>query len=259
MFDGLADFGHAWLGLHEPDVARATSWASRCVGIIIGSLPGLSATMGIALMTTLTIKLPSNQALLVLICTYVGAIYGGSRTAILLNIPGTPANAASCLDGYALAQQGRPAARWASRPRARSLGTLFGMFCLPLFTPVLGEVALKFGAYEFFWLALFGVIMSGTHRRRRSAQGLADGRRSACSSPQIGQEGIYAYDRFTFGKRRSGRRHRAGPALVGAFGFAEVLTALADPVEKKISPCGLGAAELSRGRSSTGAPSCAPA
>ena len=82
------------------------------LGILIGCMPGLSATLGIALMTTLTIKMAPNDAILILICVYVGAIYGGSRTAILLNIPGTAANAAACLDGYALAQKGQ-----AGRPR----------------------------------------------------------------------------------------------------------------------------------------------
>ena len=79
---------------------------SSLVGVIMGALPGLTATMALALMTTLTLKLQPSQALLILVCTYVGAIYGGSRSAILLNIPGTPASAASCLDGYALARQG---------------------------------------------------------------------------------------------------------------------------------------------------------
>ena len=118
--------------------------------------------MGVALMTTLTIKMPSNQALLVLICTYVGAIYGGSRSAILLNIPGTPASAASCLDGHALAKQGLAGRAMGIATSGSVLGTLIGMFFLALFTPILGNLALKFGAYEFFWLALFGVIIAGT-------------------------------------------------------------------------------------------------
>ena len=80
---------------------------STLVGIMIGCMPGLSATLGIALLTTLTIKMPPNDAILILISAYIGAIYGGSRTAILLNIPGTAANAAACLDGYALARQGQ--------------------------------------------------------------------------------------------------------------------------------------------------------
>jgi putative tricarboxylic transport membrane protein len=89
------------------------------VGIVIGALPGLTATMGVALMTTLTLKMQPGTALLVLVCTYVGAIYGGSRSAILLNIPGTPANAAACLDGFASRNAARRVARSASRPPAR--------------------------------------------------------------------------------------------------------------------------------------------
>src|SRR4029078_10704642 len=105
MFDGLIAFGHSIWSFCDP-LSLALVLLSSLVGVIIGALPGLTATMGVALMTTLTIKNLSNQALLVLVCTYVGAIYGGSRSAILLNIPGTPASAASCLDGYALAKQG---------------------------------------------------------------------------------------------------------------------------------------------------------
>jgi putative tricarboxylic transport membrane protein len=89
------------------------------VGILVGCMPGLSATLAIALLTTLTIKMAPADAILILICAYVGAIYGGSRTAILLNIPGTAANAAACLDGYQLARKARLGARWASPPAAR--------------------------------------------------------------------------------------------------------------------------------------------
>jgi putative tricarboxylic transport membrane protein len=81
-------------------------WATQ-LGIIVGMLPGLTATMGVALMTTLTFKMPASEAVLILVCMYVGAIYGGSRSAILLNIPGTPANAATAVDGHPLAKQGR--------------------------------------------------------------------------------------------------------------------------------------------------------
>src|SRR5918997_4678970 len=82
-----------------------TSWAVL-LGILVGALPGLTATMGVALLTTLTYRMEAHQAILTLICMYVGAIYGGSRSAILLNIPGTPASAATTLDGFPLAQRG---------------------------------------------------------------------------------------------------------------------------------------------------------
>lgn len=68
-------------------------------GIVIGMLPGLTATMGVALLTTLTYTMDHSSALMILVCLYVGAIYRGSRSAILLNIPGTPASAATTLDG----------------------------------------------------------------------------------------------------------------------------------------------------------------
>jgi putative tricarboxylic transport membrane protein len=105
MLDGLLGLGRSIAGFAAPD-SIFYALLSCLVGVIMGALPGLTATMALALMTTLTLKLPSGQALLILICTYVGAIYGGSRSAILLNIPGTPASAASCLDGYALARKG---------------------------------------------------------------------------------------------------------------------------------------------------------
>src|SRR5687767_2060545 len=152
MFQGLFSFGHSLASFLTP-ASIGLVLASTLVGVVIGALPGLTATMGVALMTTLTIKLPASQAILVLICTYVGAIYGGSRSAILLNIPGTPASAASCLDGYALARQGRAGYAMGVATTGSVLGTLIGIFFLALFTPLLGNVALKFGAYEFFWLA----------------------------------------------------------------------------------------------------------
>ena len=90
-------------------------------------MPGLTATLVIALLTTLTLKMPPDQAILVLVCAYIGAIYGGSRTAILLNIPGTAANAAACLDGYQLARQGQAGRAMGIATTGSVVGTLFGL------------------------------------------------------------------------------------------------------------------------------------
>ena len=105
MLDGLIALGHSLASFLAPWPILYTLGATL-VGILIGCMPGLSATLAIALLTTLTIKMPPADAILILICAYVGTIYGGSRTAILLNIPGTPANAAACLDGFKLAERG---------------------------------------------------------------------------------------------------------------------------------------------------------
>ena len=232
MFDGLALFAKALAGFADPLTLLIIAGACL-LGIVIGALPGLTATMGVALLTTLTLKMPSDRALLVLVCSYVGAIYGGSRSAILLNIPGTPANAAACLDGYALAQQGLAGRAIGISTTGSVMGTLIGMFFLALFTPVLGEVALKFGAYEFFWLALFGVIISGNLTGNDPLKGWLAGFVGlfiAC----IGQDPIHAYERFAFDNRDLAGGFQLIPALVGAFGFAEVLTVLAAKTQKPI-------------------------
>ena len=161
MLQGLQDLGAAYWSFMNP-LTLLYGLGGALVGIIMGILPGLSATLAIALLTTLTIKLQANDAILVLICSYVGALYGGSRTAILLNIPGTAANAASCADGYALAKQGQAGRAIGIATSGAFVSTLIGVVCLALFTPLLAEVALQFGAFEFFWLALFGVTMSGS-------------------------------------------------------------------------------------------------
>ena len=221
MFDGLIAFGHSIASFATPESIFYVA-ASSLVGLVIGALPGLTATMGLTLMTTMTIKLPPNQALLILICTYVGAIYGGSRSAILLNIPGTPASAAACLDGHALARQGLAGRAMGIATSGSVLGTLIGMVFLAWFTPILGELALKFGAYEFFWLALFGVIISGTLTGNDPLKGWIAGV-AGLFIAGIGQEAVYAYERFTFGNRDLAGGIGLVPALVGAFGLAELL------------------------------------
>lgn len=232
MFDGLIGFAHSIWNFSSPETILYALGASL-VGLIIGALPGLTATMGVALMTTLTLKLPPGDALLILICTYVGAIYGGSRSAILLNIPGTPASAASCLDGYALAKQGLAGRAMGIATSGSILGTWIGMFFLALFTPMLGEMALKFGAYEFFWLAVFGVVISGNLTGTDPLKGWIAGFIGLFIA-SIGQEGMYAYDRFTFGVHDLSGGIALIPALVGVFGFAEVLNVMKDKPQKFI-------------------------
>ncbi len=221
MLEGLVLFGRSIAGFMT---VESVLWAlvASLAGVVIGALPGLTATMGVALMTTLTLKLPSSQALLVLVCTYVGAIYGGSRSAILLNIRGTPASAASCLDGHALARQGRAGYAMGIATTGSVMGTLIGMFFLALFTPLLGNLALKFGAYEFFWLAAFGVVISGNLTGSDPLKGWIAGFLGLFLAT-IGQEGVYAFERFTFGTRDLAGGLSLVPALVGAFGLAELL------------------------------------
>src|SRR4249919_2635418 len=192
MLQGLQDLGAAYWSFMNP-LTLLYGLGGAFVGIVMGILPGLSATLAIALLTTLTIKLAPNDAILILICSYVGTLYGGSRTAILLNIPGTAANAASCADGHALALRVEAGRAIGIATSGAFSGTLFGVLCLAAFTPVLAEVSLSFGAYEFFWLALLGVAMSGSIVGSDPLKGWLMGMLGLLIA-QIGQEGLYAYD-----------------------------------------------------------------
>jgi putative tricarboxylic transport membrane protein len=225
--EGLSHLGTALLALCGPwQIGYALG--ATLAGIVIGLLPGLSATLGVALFTTLTIKMAPNDAILVLVCVYVGAIYGGSRTAILLNIPGTAANAAACLDGNMLARQGKAGRAMGIATTGSVAGSLFGVLCLAMFTPLLAETALKFGAFEFFWLGMAGVMMSGSLTGTSALKGWLMGLLGLFVAT-IGLDPIHAHARFTFGQNALSGGIGLIPALVGAFGFAEILTVMGAP------------------------------
>jgi putative tricarboxylic transport membrane protein len=224
----LGQFTAAILGFLTPMALFHMAW-STLLGIVIGALPGLTATMGVALVTTLTYKIDADLAILILMCVYVGAIYGGSRTAILINIPGTPANAATTLDGFPLAKKGLAGRAMGVATSGSVLGSVIGMFFLATLAPLLGNYALKFQSFEFFWLAIFGIVISGHLTALQDPiKGWIAGFIGLMTA-MVGQEGIYAYDRFTYGTTELLGGFALIPAMVGAFGFAEVLTVMRDP------------------------------
>ncbi|MDH5537888.1 MAG: tripartite tricarboxylate transporter permease [Rhizobacter sp.] len=230
--EGLNHLATALAALAGPwQIAYALG--ATLVGIMIGLLPGLSATLGVALFTTLTVKMAPNDAILVLICVYVGAIYGGSRTAILLNIPGTAANAAACLDGNMLARQGQAGRAMGIATTGSVAGSLLGIVCLAMFTPLLAEAALRFGAFEFFWLGMVGVMMSGSVTGSSPVKGWLMGLLGIFTAT-IGLDPIHAHERFTFGSNAMSGGIGLIPALVGAFGFAEVLMVMSQPRIKPV-------------------------
>jgi putative tricarboxylic transport membrane protein len=230
--EGLALLGTSLVKLAGP-MQIGYALGATLVGIVIGLLPGLSATLGIALFTTLTVKMAPADAILILVCVYVGAIYGGSRTSILLNIPGTAANAAACLDGHMLARQGQAGRAMGIATAGSVAGSLFGVACLAAFTPMLAEVALKFGAFEFFWLGLLGVLMSGSLTGDEALKGWLMGLLGLFVAT-IGLDPVHAYERFTFGWNDLSGGINLIPALVGAFGFAEVLMVMSEPRARPI-------------------------
>lgn len=225
MLDGLKMFWEALTGFLHPKILFDVLWSTQ-LGIIVGMLPGLTATMGVALMTTLTFKMAADNAVMILVCMYIGAIYGGSRSAILLNIPGTPANAATAVDGHPLAQQGLAGRAIGIATTGSFLGSVIGMLLLALFTPLIGTFALKFQSYEFFWLAIFGIVICGNLTAPKDPlKGWIAGFLGLFVA-MIGMEGIHAHVRFSFGSVQLSGGISLIPAMVGAFGFAEIITVM---------------------------------
>lgn len=223
MLEGLNYFIDGLLGFLTIRTIFDILWSTQ-LGIIVGMLPGLTATMGVALMTTLTFSMPPDNAILILVCMYIGAIYGGGRSAILLNIPGTPANAATAMDGHPLAMKGEAGRAIGISTTGSFLGSIIGMVLLAFFTPLLGNFALNFQSFEFFWLAVFGIVISGNLTAPKDpVKGWISGFLGLFIA-LIGMEGIHGFVRFSFGNTNLSGGINLIPAMVGAFGFAEILS-----------------------------------
>ena len=169
------------------------------VGIAIGALPGLSATMGIAVLIPLTFVMQPLTALGMIAGIYNGAMYGGAIPAILLRIPGTPAGIATVFDGYPMAQQGRARSALDISLASSALGSAVSALALLLVAPPLAAVSLSFGPSEYFWLAVFGLTSIAVLLSDNPVKGLL----SACFGLWVGAIGIdriTGNERFTFGQ-----------------------------------------------------------
>ena len=144
-------------------------------GTIIGALPGLTATMAVAVLVPFTFGMPPASALIVLGAIYTGAIYGGAYSAILLNTPGTPSAIATTFEGYPMAKRGDGDLAITLACLASVFGGLVGALFLLGLAPPLAEVALKFGPVEYFWLAIFGLTLIGTLSEGNMLKGLIGG------------------------------------------------------------------------------------
>ena len=197
------------------------------LGLVVGAIPGLTGTMALALLINLTYKLPSDQAVAFMLGVYVGAVSGGLFSAIMLNIPGTPNAAATALDGYPLAKKGKGGKALFGGVLASCLGTLIACIIMMVATPFLSSIALKFGKWEMFLLALFGITICGNLSVDCSPlKGWLAGFLGFFVA-LIGVESMYNSGRFVFiPQLRSGVE--LIPALIGLFGIAEVLTVLQD-------------------------------
>ncbi len=191
-------------------------------GIAIGALPGLTATLGVALLLPVTYGFDSISGMLLLLGVYCGAIFGGSITAILIRTPGTPAAAATVIDGHTLAQKGHAGRALHAALNASVFGGLFSCLMLLTIAPILAAIALKFGSAEYFSLALFGLTIIATAERKNIFKGLLMGMFGLLITV-IGIDTFTGVARFTFKLRNLTAGVDVVLVMVGLFAVSEVL------------------------------------
>jgi putative tricarboxylic transport membrane protein len=202
--------------------------SSVMLGIIFGAMPGLTSTLGVALLTALTYGMDTPTAMLCLLSIYVGGTYGGSYASILINIPGTAASAATALDGYPLACKGEGGRAIGLTTTASAIGTIISMLFLVSISPLISFFALQFTSFEFFLLAFFGILISGTLTSPDLViKGWISGFLGlflAC----VGRDLLQFYPRFTFGIPELDSGIEVVPVLIGAFGIPQIIQVLKD-------------------------------
>ncbi len=203
-------------------------FGSTILGIIFGALPGLTATLGVALLTTLTYSLDTGPALVSLLGIYVGAVYGGSYGSIMINIPGTAAAAATALDGYPKALRGEAGVALGLTTTASFLGTIVGMFFVVVFTPIISFLALQFTSFEFFLLAFFGILISGSISTPDLVQKGWMAGFFGLFLAVVGRDPLQFYPRFTLGFPQLEGGIEVVPVLIGAFGIPQIIQVLKD-------------------------------
>lgn len=192
------------------------------VGMIIGGLPGLSATMGVAILTPLTFWLQPAQGLAVLLWIYNSAIWAGGISAILINTPGTPASIAQTFDGYKLVQKGKIGLALGINTIYSVAGGLISTIFLILAAFPIANFALKFGPPEYFALGIFGLSMMISVSGKQLVKGLIIGVLGLLFST-IGLDPMFSIPRFTFHNVNMMNGIPFVAAMIGMFGIGEVL------------------------------------
>ncbi|MDY0094839.1 MAG: tripartite tricarboxylate transporter permease [Candidatus Vecturithrix sp.] len=208
--------------------------SATIMGIVVGAIPGLTATMALALLINLTYGMELGVAIAFLLGVYVGAVMGGCNAAIMINIPGTPSAAATALDGFILAKRGEGGIAIGTGVIASFIGMMISITLLIFLTPFLYKIALRFGQWEYFLLSVFGIMICGNLSTGKDPiKGWVVGFLGFFTA-MIGLDQIYAYPRFTFGSLQLKAGITLIPALIGVFGISEILIVLQEQVPYQI-------------------------
>ncbi len=191
------------------------------LGIVLGAMPGIGSTVAVAIVLPFTLTMGQAPAIILLLAVYAGSVYGGSIAAILINTPGTPQSAATCLDGYPMAQRGEAglALGWATV--ASVVGGLVSAVVLIFAAPQLAAVALEFGPIETFALILLGMTCIVSVSTGSVVKGLMAGMIGIFLST-VGGDPILGEMRFTFGNWQLFAGFNLLAVVIGVFALSEV-------------------------------------
>ena len=217
----LAQLGSALISVCHP-TSLLFMVAGVAIGIVFGSIPGLSASMAVALMLPLTFSMEASLGMNTLVAVYIGGISGGLISAILLNMPGTASSIATTFDGYPMAQRGEAMRALGIGIVFSFLGSLFSFFVLSFFAPMLADVALKFTPVENFGICFFALTMVAILSSGKMVKGLLAGMLGLVFA-MVGMAPIDGTPRFTFGSSELMAGFNQLSTLIGIFAVADIL------------------------------------
>lgn len=199
-------------------------------GIVVGALPGLTATMGVALMVPVTFAMDPASGLIMLGAIYIGGIYGGANSAILICTPGTPSSVVTTFDGWPMCQNGNADDALHVSLISSAFGTIVGAFFLLFFSASFARFALRFGGPENFWLCLFGLSTIAVMSIDNMGKGIVSGAIGMLVST-VGLDPNTGNVRFTFGYYPLIQGISVIPCMIGLFSFSQVLQLLSSSKE----------------------------
>ena len=194
------------------------------LGMVVGMLPGISAVMAMSLLIGFAFRVPVAIGMGLMIAIYVGAMAAGGVTAIMVNIPGTPAAAATVMDGFPMARQGRAREAIEASFSGSFMGEMLGELLTLMFLPFIAVIAIKLGDWEIFLVAMVGIVLAGALSGDNPLKGWISALIGLVVA-MVGMEDIWAYPRFGYTQELI-RGFNFVPALIGLFGLSEVLMVL---------------------------------
>src|SRR5512142_1700477 len=199
-------------------------WAliGSLIGTLIGVLPGIGPSSGIAILLPLTTILPPTSAIIMMAAIYYGAMYGGSTTAIVVNIPGEASSVPTAIDGYEMAKQGRAGPALAIAAISSFVAGTLGLVGLTFFAPMLANFAVVFGPPEYFALMFMGLSLVISLSGRALLKGVIS-MALGLTAALVGQDPLTGAARLTFGTVTLNAGVDFISVIVGLFAISEVM------------------------------------